>query len=181
MNPVGYLHNTAKELVGDSGLGYNYILAQNGLFIQAENDHLKATVQLAEATVRGLALLEAGIELIHGKIPAYLWPEILGHLKREPHNELFVAITWEGDYRLHIPVQEVGPAHVTYAPLPHTVLEIHSHGYLPAFFSNTDDRDEQGFRIFGVCGRMNTLLPEYRFRVGIYGCFAPLELGQVFA
>ena len=60
------------------------------------------------------------------------------------------------------------------------VAEFHSHGSLPAFFSATDDRDEQGFRIYGVTGRLDTVEPELSLRVGVYGHFAPLEWSRVF-
>ena len=60
------------------------------------------------------------------------------------------------------------------------MAEVHSHGRARAFFSATDDRDEQGLRIYGVAGRLDTPLPELRLRVGVYGHFAPVALGQVF-
>ena len=44
----------------------------------------------------------------------------------------------------------------------------------------TDDRDEQGFRVYGVVGRLDTATPELALRVGIYGHFAPVEWSQVF-
>ncbi len=33
-----------------------------------------------------------------------------------------------------------------------------------AFWSNTDNRDEQGFRIYGVIGRLDSDTPELRLR-----------------
>ena len=60
------------------------------------------------------------------------------------------------------------------------VAEFHSHGSSRAFFSATDDRDEQGFRIYGVVGRLDALRPELRLRVGVYGHFAPVDWSQVF-
>ena len=60
------------------------------------------------------------------------------------------------------------------------VAEFHSHGTSRAFFSATDDRDEQGFRTYGVAGRLDTDRPELSLRVGVYGHFAPVEWSQVF-
>ena len=60
------------------------------------------------------------------------------------------------------------------------VAEFHSHGTSRAFFSVTDDRDEQGFRIYGVAGRLDTDRPELNLRVGVYGHFAPVQWSQVF-
>ena len=60
------------------------------------------------------------------------------------------------------------------------VAEFHSHGSSRAFFSATDDRDEQGFRIYGVVGRLNDPRPELRLRMGVYGHFAPVDWPHVF-
>ena len=60
------------------------------------------------------------------------------------------------------------------------VAEFHSHGSSRAFFSTTDNEDEQGFRIYGVAGRLDTPQPELNLRVGVYGHFAPLCWSQVF-
>ena len=60
---AGYLVNRPDGLVGEPGLAYDYILAANGLFVRAEKlgpggaPLLRATVQVAEAQVRGLAPL----------------------------------------------------------------------------------------------------------------------------
>ena len=43
-----------------------------------------------------------------------------------------------------------------------------------------DDGDEQGFRIYGVVGRLDATEPELSLRVGVYGHFAPADWPQVF-
>ena len=35
------------------------------------------------------------------------------------------------------------------------VMDLHSHGTIPAFFSGTDNRDEKGNKLFGVFGGYN--------------------------
>ena len=60
------------------------------------------------------------------------------------------------------------------------MAEFHSHGRHRAFFSATDDRDEQGFRVYGVVGRLDTSTPELTLRLGVYGHFARLHWCQVF-
>ena len=79
-----------------------------------------------------------------------------------------------------VPPQSGTPTSLTYQPPAGVVAEFHSHGRHRAFFSATDDGDEQGFRIYGVVGRLHDPLPELTLRVGIYGHFAPLEWAQVF-
>jgi hypothetical protein len=41
---------------------------------------------------------------------------------------------------------------------------------MPARFSGTDDKDETGFRLYGVLGDLRRS-PEIRMRVGCYGYF----------
>ena len=88
---------------------------------------------------------------------------------------------WDGDgYRLVVPPQAGTATRLAYQPPAEVVAEFHSHGSSRAFFSATDDRDEQGFRIYGVVGRLADALPELRLRVGVYGHFAPADWPQVF-
>jgi hypothetical protein len=50
--------------------------------------------------------------------------------------------------------------------LPAILCELHSHGLLPAYWSATDDADEQGARLYAVIGRL-AARPEIRLRVGV--------------
>lgn len=178
--PVGYLVNTAAGLEGSRGLFYNYVLAGNGVFLEAENAHIRARVWVAPAEVRGLPPLEEMVELCHGRIPRRLYDLALITFAGAPDREYYVAVTWEGEYRLRVPIQERSSAEVRYEVLPDTVLDIHSHGGMGAGFSGQDDRDEQGLRLYAVVGRMDMMLPESEFRAGAYGYFAPLEMEDIF-
>ena len=89
---------------------------------------------------------------------------------------------WDGEvYQLVVPPQAGTSTSVAYRPPDGVVVEFHSHGRSRAFFSATDDRDEQGFRIYGVVGRLNTPRPELSLRLGVYGHFAPVDWSQVIA
>jgi PRTRC genetic system protein A len=184
MNPVGYLHNARQGLKGERGIGYQYVMAANGLFLQAESPQLKATVLVAEVLVRGLAPLQEGIELPLGKIPMKLWESALRIFQQALPQERLLTIGNLGQrpglYLTHLPEQETTSTSVRYRPLYSQLLEVHSHGRLRAFFSGTDDADEQGFKIYGCVGLFEGR-QEWKLRVGIYGHFAPLELDQVFA
>ena len=79
-----------------------------------------------------------------------------------------------------MPWQSGSSGGVEYEVLPDTVLDIHSHGMMSAFFSSTDNSDEQGLRLYMVMGRLDTLIPELEMRVGVYGYFAPVELDEIF-
>lgn len=181
MNPVGYLTNTAKGLEGESGIGYNYILAANGLFLRASNPLLSATIQIAPAEVRGLGHLTERLELTHGRIPWSLMEYVLHFLVSPGREELYLAVVWEnGAYQRVIPTQSGGPTSVQYQRARHVLLDIHTHGKMRAFFSGTDDRDEQGFQLYMVVGRLDHLVKEVALRLGGYGYFAPLDWSEVF-
>ena len=180
-SPVGYLVNHPDGLSGVQGIGYDYVLGAGGLYVQSESAQLTARVLVAPCEVRGLAPVTGKVELAHGPIPAALFEIGLRWFRDDPDTERLFAVRWDGDgYRPVVPPQDGTATSLTYRPPAGVVAEFHSHGRSRAFFSKTDDRDEQGFRIYGVAGRLDTDRPELSLRVGIYGHFAPVEWSQVF-
>ena len=179
--PVGYLVNNKDGLAGAHGIGYDYVLGAGGLYVQSESANLTARVLVAPCEVRGLAPVTGKVELAHGPIPARLFEIGLGWFQDDPGTERFFAVRWDGrSYRLVVPEQEGTATRLKYRPPAGVVAEFHSHGRSRAFFSATDDRDEQGFRIYGVAGRLDSDRPELSLRVGVYGHFAPVDWPQVF-
>ena len=178
---MGYLVNHPAGLAGSQGIGYDYVLGSGGLYVQSESVHLTARVLVAPAEVRGLAPVSEKLELAHGPIPAHVFELGLAWMLAAPGTERFFAVRWDGDaYRLVVPPQEGTSASLTYQPPTGVVAEFHPHGTHGAFFSATDDRDEQGFRVYGVVGRLDKPEPELTLRLGIYSHFAPLHWSQVF-
>ena len=179
--PAGYLINQPSGAVGEHGVGYDYVLGSNGLYVQSRSDNLVARIRIAECRVRGLAPVDTKISLRHGLIPTYLFERGLRWFQEEPHTERFFSIAWDGEeYVLQIPDQYGTAASLTYVPPSEAVVEFHSHGSSRAFFSLTDDDDEQGFRIYGVVGRVGDIRSELNLRLGIYGHFAPLNWSSIF-
>ena len=179
--PVGYLVNHPAGLAGSQGIGYDYVLGSGGLYVQSESANLTARIAVAPAQVRGLAPVPEKVELTHGPIPAHVFELGLSWMLAAPDTERFFAVGWDGDaYRLVVPAQEGTGSSLTYRPPPGVIAEFHSHGHHGAFFSATDDKDEQGFRVYGVVGRLDAIQPELTLRLGIYGHFAPLHWRQVF-
>ena len=178
---MGYLVNHPGGLAGVQGVGYDYVLGAGGVHVQSRSAHLTARVLVAPGPVRGLAPVAEKVHLAHGPIPAGLFELGLRWFQDAPETERFFAIRWDGDaYRLVVPPQAGSATRLAYRPPAGVVAEFHSHGSSPAFFSAVDDRDEQGFRVYGVVGRLDSPLPELRLRVGVYGHFAPLDWPQVF-
>ncbi len=173
--------NHPAGLAGSQGIGFDYVLGAGGLYVQSESPHLTARVLVAPAEVRGLAPVSEKLTLAHGPIPAHVFELGLDWMLAASDTERFFAIGWDGDaHRLVVPPQEGSSASLTYQPTAGVVAEFHSHGKHRAFFSSTDDRDEQGFRVYGVVGRVDTPEPELTLRLGIYGHFAPLHWSQIF-
>jgi len=180
MKPVGYLINTKQGQEGETGLFFNYVLAENGLFVQASGPLIRASVCIADAKVRGLSPVEEKVELVKGKIPRYIYDLAISGLGADPCQERYLAVTWEGQYHLRAPAQETSACSVTYDRQVSTILDIHSHGTMKPFFSWTDDHDEQGLRLYMVVGHLDYLIPEVKMRVGVYGYFAPINIEGVF-
>ena len=165
--PVGYLVNHPGGLAGVQGIGYDYVLGSGGVYVQSQGAHLTARVLVAPGAVRGLAPVAEKVQLTHGPIPAQLFELGLRWFQDAPDTERFFAVRWDGDgYRLVVPPQAGTATRLAYQPPAGVVAEFHSHGSSRAFFSATDDRDEQGFRIYGVAGRLDAPRPELRLRSG---------------
>ena len=182
VGPVGYLVNHPTGLTGIHGIGYDYVLGAGGVYVQSESAHLTARISVAPCTVRGLAPVAEKVALSHGPIPARLFELGLRWFQDDPDTERFFAVRWDGRaYRLVVPPQAGTATSLAYVPPAGVVAEFHSHGGSRAFFSKTDDRDELGFRIYGVAGRLDTDRPDLSLRVGVYGHFAPVEWSQAFS
>lgn len=181
MRPVGHLVNKPEGPEGTPGSFYTYWLAGNGVFVDADSPCLKARVRIANPSVRGLKPLETRLELKNGPIPKRLWDFALSVFTADIRRERYLVVVWEdGAYRIRQPAQDRDTASVTYEYLPNAVMDIHSHGTMGAFFSGTDDRDEQGFRLYMVVGRLDRLIPDIKIRVGVYGYFAPVRFNEIF-
>ncbi len=180
-NPVGYVVNHPDGLSGAHGIGLDYVLGAGGLYVQSGSAHLTARVLVAPCEVRGLAPVAEKVELAHGPIPTRLFEFGLRWFRDDPDTERFFAVGWDGrSYRLVVPPQAGDATSLAYTPPAGVVAEFHSHGVSRAFFSKTDNKDEQGFRIYGVAGRLDSGRPQLSLRIGIYGYFAPVAWRQVF-
>ena len=185
MRPVGYLICYPGDLQGERGSHYDYVTACNGLFVEAVGDLLTARVPIAPVRLRGLAELEPSVILRHGKIPSYLFDLALNVMMTDAAKERYVAINWapiQKHYSVYIPQQDRQPAHIAYDlkdNLFPIVMDLHSHGRMKPFFSGEDNRDEQGFRIYGVVGNLDRD-PRLLVRIGVYGYYFPLVAADVF-
>lgn len=186
-NLVTYYIHRQRPLPSSDARAYQYILAGNGLFVRAETRFWRACIPIAPCPVRGLPPLSARFELKAARLPASILYEAIRHAqqRRDQAGRLVESVyrfcRQAERVRVVRPAQTATASRVetTTPPPADTLLELHSHGDMPAFWSGTDDRDEQGACLYGVVGRLDSA-PEIRLRVGVYGYWHPLALADLF-
>ncbi|KKN39328.1 hypothetical protein LCGC14_0744330 [marine sediment metagenome] len=182
MNLAGHITRTPEGDIGTRGSVYTYVLAGNGLWLEADNGLLEVRACLARKEVRGLPPAAPLLELRHGLIPPQLFSQAIEAFSARPDLEWYAAIVHDGQgYRLVLPPQKGSGGSVTYVPVPGTVVGLHSHGRMGAFFSGTDDQDDQGFLVSVVVGGLDRLVPTVKARLCIYGYHALVNLWALFA
>lgn len=187
-NPVAYdvYRGFGVPRVPD-GQSYAYLLAGNGVFKLAENAYLRALIPVAACKVAGLPELAPVVQFCDPKmrLPRSLLRTILEHAQRlaveQPREALYHIRLYQKHATVIYPRQTGTAAHLAYAggDEPGIVMDVHSHVQMRAFFSDTDNRDEQGFRLYAVLGRIFTR-PELALRVGVYGDFWRVPTTMVF-
>lgn len=196
-----HLHQTPLLPPSDAHF-YQYIIAQNGVFVRAENEFVSAcfpVTHLKEATapIRGLQPLNGWVRLKIPRIPLNLLETAIADAQVSVVNgrldETLSYVVWRNGrvgeltssrYHLIKPAdQKASPNFVVtemVEPGETVVMDIHSHGGAPPYFSPTDDRDETRLRFYGVIGNLQTT-PQWRFRLGIYGHWMEIDRDTLFA
>lgn len=181
MRPIVDYHLMREALPippSTNGQAYDYLFGSDGVFMAARNDLLYARVPVAACDIRGLLPVGAECALVHGKVPGQLWDDMLTIFDGARYQgcEAMVAIAHDTGcgYQLVLPDQEAKAWSVNYAPRDGWLLEVHSHREAAARFSLTDTNDEQGFRLYGVVGRLDQPVPQVHIRCGLYGHFMPV-------
>ena len=191
-NLVTYHVHQSDPLPANNALAYQYLLAGNGLFIRAETHFFEAVLPIASSPVRGLTPLRHHFRLKVPRIPARLLDTILADARRarrpdggRPDNGLNEVL-----YQFHHhgqmvqvkkpPQRTTGVSVIAASGNDSAILcDLHSHGNMHAFFSRTDDADEQATKAYVVIGKLDTE-PEIRLRVGVYGYWQSLPVTAVF-
>ncbi|MCL1489660.1 MAG: Mov34/MPN/PAD-1 family protein [Pseudanabaena sp. Salubria-1] len=161
---------------------YEYVYGSNGTFVRAKRQGLTAIAPVSYYKAKGLRVLSASVQMTYPAVPLLLVEQMLEASRiacdadNKPVEIVFHLYFENGNWQLAIPDQEQtatsckpldNSANSTYSK---AIIEIHSHHGMRAYFSDTDNRDETGFRIYGVMGEIFSN-PQIRMRVGIYGHF----------
>jgi len=178
-SPVGYLIKRKDGLEGVRGTFYDYVLAENGVFIEAEGPLFAARVAVVHGQIRGLEPLEPQLVLRYGRIPQRLFDLAINWMLADISKEHYVGVTWDEGYHIYTPEQEGTGGRVEYEVGSQVVLDLNSHGAMTPWFSTTDNKDELGLKLYGVVGKLDKE-PQVRLRVGVYGSFHPVAWGEVF-
>lgn len=196
-SPIQYHTYTGQHI--PTAWPYAYLLAQNGVYKLVDTPHFYASLRIAPARVAGLCRWpEEGVLLRVPKIPAGWLRAVLVHaraagrgamiptpIEQMYHFHFFGQPGGEwampGEWRVSVPTQTASAGRVSYwgGSESTVVLDLHSHHEMGAFFSETDNRDEQGCRLYAVIGRIYSR-PEIRVRLGVYGDFVELPAAAVF-
>lgn len=170
MNLVNAILAESDTLPKIDALGYQYVIAGNGLFIRAEDSRMSACIPIVLTQLHGLADIEPHVILKVPRVPNAFLRSILESARRHLPNEAMYQLWFDGNsWRVSMPAQSTTPTAARFQDNGATVIDLHSHGAMDAFFSPTDDGDERGFRLYVVIGNVNTERPTLCARVGVYG------------
>jgi PRTRC genetic system protein A len=170
---------------------YEYVFGGNGVFIRARREGLDACARVAECEIRGLSPVEPFVEFTLPKVPASLTALMLRKsreacvTKGSPVERLFYLRPEGGSWGMTAPPQvatssSVRPEDDAGDSYSRSLVELHSHHQMDAFFSGRDDADETGFKIYAVLGRIFSESAELRVRVGVFGHFVEVPASEIF-
>jgi PRTRC genetic system protein A len=168
---------------GDGATGHRFLVAEDGLWIEAELPWLCARAPLAiTATALPFGALKPEVRLKCGPIPRTLLHEFAEWAQDASPREVAAIITWlprTGAFSLRSVTHESGNSHVHWqrprlAEGEHLVADLHSHGRYDARFSAQDDRDDAGEIKFSVVmGGCDKLVPQLAARLCLLGSYVP--------
>lgn len=187
------IHETWNPL---NTVGHRFLMASNGIWLEMKRAWLYARVLLASQT--SVPMPYGGLEqcVTIAQVPRLLLQSFQEYAQSKLPNECAARIilnTSTQQMRLQLlESNDVGTGHINYKldSLPSeevTVLDIHSHGFHPVYFSGpasipqTDDADDIGeTKIAGVIGFMKNqkgeVVPsEALFRLCLNGLFLTLQ------
>lgn len=172
--------------------GHRFLAAQDGLYLEVRRPWLHLIRRLADQTAVRMpyGAVEQKVELAFGGIGNAL-PQLQAFARQAREHlpvETAASLVWHAGTKLwDLRVPEViGAAteariqyrQVALAEDEHLVIDLHSHGHLPAGFSQTDDEDDYGsVKIAGVYGNMNEgSEPTLAFRFCVLGLYLPIAV-----
>ena len=165
--------------------GRRYLAARQGLFVEVAREWLHARVPLGNPVRLPYGHVEASVKLRLPDLHA-LFDAFVDYAQSELPKDVAAWIIRDGngDFRLR-PLDALSSSgvHIEYErpklqPGEELVVDLHSHGRMKAFFSDTDDSDDVGrVKVAAVFGEVDKTTPSSAFRLCLHGHFVPLEEG----
>jgi PRTRC genetic system protein A len=170
--------------------GHRFLLAADGLYLEVRRPwlHLVHRLALQTAVAMPYGRIEPRTELAFGRLSNAL-PLIrnfAASARRELPNEWADMLVWNATDQalsdLNVGIETNSPGAVQYRcrelqDHESIAIDLHSHGTLSAFFSDTDNRDDAGaVKIAGVIGNLDTNTPTVAFRLCVLGLYLPIAV-----
>ncbi len=169
---------------------HRFLLAKDGLHIEVRRPWLHFIHRLYEEKSIAMPFGEVTprIDLAFGRLGVALdlMRAFVRDAKDQLPNEHIRHLAWDEQALALVPVElqieTATPGAVQYRSpdLPdHQTLaiDIHSHGALPAFFSDQDNKDDAGsVKFSGVIGNLDTSTPTLEFRLCVLGLYLPVHV-----
>jgi PRTRC genetic system protein A len=169
--------------------GHRFVIGAGGLYLEVRRPWLHFIHCIGPVTDVTIpyGAVEPRCDMAFGRV-GHALPELRDfavHAVAEAPNEAGAFVLWNSvtdTWRIEYPEARATTSSLTYTlvepgPDEHVVIDLHSHGALPAFFSETDDRDDAGsVKIAGVYGNLDTSTPTVCFRICVLGLTIPLTV-----
>jgi len=170
----------------DMANGQRILLAANGVFVQVKLDWLDCIQRLSPALPIPLpyGCVEERLAFTFGVLPIRLIEDFIAAGRRGLPNEVAGALIYSRrSQSLRLALCE--PIAVSSQQIDYRVpameadetlaVDLHTHGYGRPFWSDKDDRDDQGIKVAGVFGCLHQSQPQALFRLVVNGRFRPLQ------
>ena len=143
-----HIHAIEEELPFFGPYLCEYITASNGVFVRAKRPGLEAMLPVClnvNSSIRGLIPLTPYVRLDAGPIPADIISQAVFRMAAAAPREILTWVVLEDEYRLVVPEQSVTdsrckPVDPFHPQGQSALLDFHSHGFHPPFFSTIDNR-----------------------------------------
>lgn len=167
--------------------GQRVIVARNGTFVQTRLDWLDCVLAMGKehhAMRLPYGDVTEHLRFRFGVLPISLIEEFLAKARRRLPDEAAGVLIYSrntGALRLAMcEAASISPVHINYrrpaVGRDETVaVDLHTHGRLPPFWSDEDNRDDQGIVVAGVFGLLHQPAPTARFRLVVNGFPKPLD------
>ncbi len=167
--------------------GMRYVAAKDGVWREVTLPWIKVRHKVADSVLElPYGGVEECIEYQCGPVPRDSIRQFVDEARAAAPNEIAAALIWNqtnGEWRYERR-QEItaSPNRIDYVEVrvgedEHLVVDIHSHGWAPAFFSSTDDADDRGaMKISLVLGNLDRARPSSAMRLCMAGLVQPVTM-----